>query len=206
MRHPLGNTPGATPTGATRDPRPDVLLIDASAPARYALRLQLQALSARVRQAHSVEQALPAVYTQRPDLIITAAVLPGMNALELLELLHATPGDGPPPVLIHHHESHWPLARAAAEHGAFAVAADAELPQRLPELLRAAVARGSAISPAALATPASPARRLDPPEPPNAPVALPREAHQSATGICGRLALLAALAGVLIGVWIARLL
>lgn len=127
--------------------RPAVLVIDASAPARYALRLQLRALGAAVRQVGSVEQALAILDEARPDLIITAPVLPGMNALELLASLRARCGDRAPPLVIHCAGAAWPLADAAEADGATTVLGTAELRQRLPALLHEAGRRHSAGGP-----------------------------------------------------------
>jgi CheY-like chemotaxis protein len=121
-----------------------VLVIDASAPARYALRLQLRALGAAVRQVGSVEQALAMLDEVRPDLFITAPVLPGMNALELLASLRVRCGDDAPPLVIHCAGAAWPLADTAEADGAATVLGTAELPQRLPGLLRDAGRRHSA--------------------------------------------------------------
>jgi DNA-binding NtrC family response regulator len=115
-------------------PQPEVLLIDASSPSRYALRLGLQAQGARVRQAQSVEQALRLLQSRPADLVITASILPGLNALDLLELLSAS--QAPPPVLVHCGNGDWPLAEAARRRGARAVLTSDALRQALPTLLR----------------------------------------------------------------------
>jgi CheY-like chemotaxis protein len=101
--------------------RPDVLLIDACDAARYRLRLTLKSLGAEVRQARSVEAALPTLRARQPDLIITAPTLPGMNALDLLVLLRTGTVKTPPPLVIHCPDGDWPLAEAATAQGALAV-------------------------------------------------------------------------------------
>ena len=192
-------------------PDADVLLIDASKPSRYALRLQLQALGARVRQAQSIEEALPQL-EQRPDLIVTASALPGMNAIELLELLSAQRHSAPP-VVIHTPDGHWPLAASALRQGARAVLATDELRRALPSLLRnlpspalpdgappapqAAAARVMAvpaelpIPPAGL--PAAPAPAAALPTPASFPVLLAG---------CWLLTVPALVLGLLLGLWI----
>ena len=200
MQQPVAERPIAEPSGACL-PRTDILLIDACAPARYALRLKLKALGAEVWQAGSAEQAIPALRARRPDLIIAAPVLPGMNALELLELLQSEGSADRPPLVIHGRAADWPLAGAAVARGARIVGTDAELLQRLPELLRPDIGTG-------LTEPApdpSPRHRPPPPEP-EAPMPEPVTAREPASS-CWRLVLAAALVGVLIGAsigWLSR--
>ncbi len=137
-------------------PHPDVLLIEASDAARYALRLELQSLGAAVRQAQSVEQALPALRARRPDLIISAPTLPGMNALDLLELLRGSDGGKAPPVIIHSPAADWPLAGPAIARGALAVVDTQALRSGLPGWLGDAAALSpAALSPAAESPPAA---------------------------------------------------
>jgi CheY-like chemotaxis protein len=199
---------------------PDVLLIDASKPSRYALRLQLLSLGARVRQAQSIEEALPQLAQRPADLIVTATALPGMNALELLELMAARDGETPTPVLIHCPDGRWPLAATALRHGALAVMGTDELQRRLPELLRdaadvAVTARGGALlraaqgdvaapvpNPAPAQVPSVPPLPSAPSAPPAAmPTALP--APLGGASSCWIVAAVAAVAGLLVGLWIA---
>jgi CheY-like chemotaxis protein len=129
--------PAIKPTDARTDlgadARPDVLVIDGSAASRYRLRHQLRGLDARVQQAASVEHALPGLRDQRPDLIITAPTLPGMNALDLLSLL--ADDARAPPVAVHLADDNWPLRHMATRLGAVAVLQDQQLAERLPGLL-----------------------------------------------------------------------
>jgi CheY-like chemotaxis protein len=201
MHHPIAETPGEQPSGAG-SPKPKALLIDASAAARYALRLRLQALGAEVRQARSVEQALPILDSERPDLIITAPVPPGMNALELLWLLRTSAGDVAPPVVIRCGDAHWPLVQAAVDQGATAVATDAELPSLLPALLRPPARREPVVFRAPTASP---------PRQPHGPIATAAETTAPLSPVmarhCQRLALSAALAGAAVGIalaWVLR--
>jgi CheY-like chemotaxis protein len=178
--------------------QPHVLLIDASSAARYATRLVVQALGTRVSQASSIEQALPLIEAQPVDLILVAAALPGMNALEFLELA-AVRGAGVAPVVVLRPDAHWPLTDVALQHGAQAVLTQAELPTALPALLRdpgvlAAPATGQAspLPSKAVATAAPPMHT------PVAPVA-----PASEFGRCWHLALPAALLGLVVGLWVA---
>jgi CheY-like chemotaxis protein len=70
---------------------------------------------------------------QRPDLIITAPTLPGMNALDLLSLL--ADDARAPPVAVHLADDNWPLRHMATRLGAVAVLQDQQLAERLPGLL-----------------------------------------------------------------------
>jgi CheY-like chemotaxis protein len=205
MQQTLDETPHAG-TVDTRHRRPAVLVIDASAPARYGLRLELRALGAAVRQVGSVEQALPALDEQHPDLIITAPVLPGMNALELLAVLRARSSSPAPLLVIHCANSPWPLADVAEAYGATAVLGTAELRCRLPALLRDAVKpRGVPHVAAARAGQAGAfADRQAPTR--DAAASDARLRHADGTDACRRAVLVAALLGVVTGVWIASVL
>ncbi|MCG6940666.1 MAG: response regulator [Thiohalocapsa sp.] len=205
MQQPFAELPVSEPSSAGL-PHADILLIDASAAARYALRLKLKALGAEVRQASSVEQALPALRARRPDLIITAPVLPGMNALELLELLRPAAGGDAPPLVIHRWDADWPLAGAAEARGAVTVSTDAELLRLLPTLLRRGSGnRTSAALPTDLATahaPAADLRQRLPHQPCDEPAATTQQPARQHEDSCWRLALMTALAGLLVGAWI----
>ncbi|WP_058554714.1 response regulator [Thiohalocapsa sp. ML1] len=181
---------------------PDVLLIDASKPSRYALRLQLLALGAQVRQAQSLEEALPQLAQRPADLIVTASALPGMNALELLELMAARDGEPPTPVLIHCPDGHWPLAATALRHGALAVLGTDELTRKLPGLLRDAGAMGErrATTPAEADAVAPPiALKPAPAATTQAPTTL--AAPLASLSNCWLVAIPAAVLGLLLGLW-----
>jgi CheY-like chemotaxis protein len=180
---------------------PDVLLIDASASSRYALRHLLQTQGARVRQVDSVERALPELRRQPPDAIVTARTLPGMNALELLALLRTTM-ENPPPVLIHTGDAPWPLAQTAVQQGAAAVLPSATLTTRLPALLRTLGERRLAAAPGTTPEPA-----------PTAPAPTDEFEHQGSkppvqrnVRACWRLAVVTGILGVIVGLWIGSLL
>jgi CheY-like chemotaxis protein len=177
-----------------------VLVVDASAPARYALRLQLRALGASVRQARSVEQALPILDEQRPDLIITAPVLPGMNALELAALLRVRCGDHAPPMVIHCATSRWPLADATEVHGATAVLDSTELQQRLPVLLQDALESDRVPPPAPAPVTRTGPVRAQAPVARDAAITVADPQRADATHPCRRPVAVAALLGVVIGI------
>lgn len=197
-------------------PQPDVLLIDACPATRYALRLELLSQGASVRQAQSVEEALPALRQRRPDLIISAPVLPGLNALDLLELLRNADERDTPPVIIHP-AGDWPLAAAATSRGALAVVDTPALRAGLADWIGAAQPRATKDQRAPSSPRASTAPRVTapagPPAPPRglpetAPAFPPMREHQAgaASTHCWVHALAGALLGLLIGLWIAAML
>ena len=113
----------------------DLLLVDASPPARYALRLLLQRHGMQVRAVESAERALELIRNGAPDAVIAASVLPGMNGLELLELLKADRATAQIPLVICCPDSSWPLAQTALQRGALAVLRRDRLKQETPAVL-----------------------------------------------------------------------
>lgn len=135
----------------------DLLLVDASPPARYALRLLLQRHGNHVRTAESAERALEIVRDGAPDAVLTACVLPGMNGLELLELLRTDRATAQIPLVICCPDGSWPLAETALQRGALAVLRRDRLKQDLPQVLariETALAATVAQAPAPAAEPA----------------------------------------------------
>ncbi len=215
MRQPTAEEVSADEPPGVGPRHMEVLLIEASAPARYRLRLALKALGVEVRQASSAEQALLALRTWRPDLIVAAPVLPGMNALELLELLQTPGGTDAPPLVIRRRDAEWPLAAAAHRRGLVIASSDADLVRLLPTLLqsptgiqRAEPRPGVLPASASAAEPERPARshrdasrpRLSPPL--GEATSGMHEPARRPDAPCWRLALATALAGLLLGAWI----
>jgi len=124
-----------------------VLLVDSSPAARYALRLQLLALGARVRLAESAEQALREIERELPDAVLTAPVLSGMNGLELLELLQAAPRTRHVPVAICCTDAAWPLESIARQRGAVALLGRDHTRAELRGLLRTLTGAGNGAVP-----------------------------------------------------------
>ncbi len=195
---------------------PMVLLIETCDAQRYATRLALKSLGAEVRQAQSVEQALALVRERRPDLIICAPSLAGMNALDLLELLRMRSGTDAPPVVVHCHDDTWPLAAAALHRGALAVVGPAALRAGLAGWLHAASAPAR---PAIAATdgmrarvPPTPDQALGqagerpPPHTDAASVAPAASQPQALISRCLGQTLAGGLLGLLLGLWIAAIL
>jgi CheY-like chemotaxis protein len=113
----------------------DILLVDASRPARYALRLLLQQHGARVRTAESAERALETMLDYRPDAVFAGCVLPGMNGLELLEILKTDPTTARIDCVICCPDDNWRLQQIALQRGALAILRRDRLASDLPPLL-----------------------------------------------------------------------
>jgi CheY-like chemotaxis protein len=116
-------------------PPPDILLVDASRPARYPMRLLLQRLGTTVRTADSAEQALELMAAAPPDAVLAARILPAMNALELLELMRSNSMTAMIPLIIYCPDGDWPLRRIALARGAAAVLTQDRAELELPALL-----------------------------------------------------------------------
>lgn len=116
-------------------PGPDILLVDASRPARYALRLLLQQQGARVRTAESAERALETMLDYRPNAVFAGHVLPGMNGLELLEILKTDPATAMIDCVICCPDGNWRLQQIALQRGALAILRRDRLASELPPLL-----------------------------------------------------------------------
>jgi CheY-like chemotaxis protein len=116
--------------------RPAILLVDASRPARYPLRLLLQEQGAEVRTADSAEQALALIRASAPDAVFAARILPGMNGLELLEILKSDAATRTLPIIICCPDGDWPLRDIALQRGAMAVLGRDQMQQQLPEIMR----------------------------------------------------------------------
>jgi CheY-like chemotaxis protein len=116
-------------------PSLDILLVDASRPARYALRLLLQRHGARVRTTESAERALETMLDYRPDAVFAGCVLPGMNGLELLEVLKTDPVTAPVHCVICCPDGNWRLRQSALQRGALAILRRDRLALELPPLL-----------------------------------------------------------------------
>lgn len=160
-------------------PTVHVLVIDGSHAARYRLRIALRHAGAEVTSVASIEEALPLLHhpngPARPDLIFANRILPGMNGLELIDLLALDPVTATLPVVITGAGANWPLRCLALERGALAVlpgdADAAALAAVLAPARRGGPARATSVLPtnlvAAMHTPfitpsPPPLRRSDP--------------------------------------------
>jgi twitching motility two-component system response regulator PilH len=117
-------------------PNPVFLVVDAFTPTRYALKLQLKQFGARVSTASSAEQALACIADDPPDAIFADRVLPGINGLELMQLLQRDAATARIPFIICCPDSHWPLRALAHELGVLAVVERDNAAQTLPDIVR----------------------------------------------------------------------
>lgn len=115
---------------------PSFLVVDDYTPTRYALRLALKRSGASVCTATSAEQALGAIAAGRPIAIFADRVLPGMNGLELMQLLQRDPETRDIPFVICCPDDSWPLAELAGELGVLAILRRDRMATALPELLQ----------------------------------------------------------------------
>lgn len=115
---------------------PPILVVDANTPTRYALRLALKRSDAPVCTASSAEQALDVIAARRPRAVFADRVLPGMNGLELLQLLRRNPETEGIPFVICCPDDRWPLAEIARELGVVAILRRDRMATALPEVLR----------------------------------------------------------------------
>ncbi|WP_295540000.1 two-component system response regulator [uncultured Thiohalocapsa sp.] len=185
---------------------PMVLLIETCDAQRYATRLALKSLGAEVCQAQSVVQALALAEARRPDLVICAPSLAGMNALDLLELLRMRSGTDAPPVVVHCHDDTWPLAAAALHRGALAVVDPAALRAGLAEWLRAATDDARARVPPTTDQALDQASERPPPHTDAARAAPAASQPQALISRCLGQTFAGGLLGLLLGLWIAAIL
>jgi CheY-like chemotaxis protein len=77
-----------------------ILLIDDSRATRYALRIELKRLGVEVETAESAEVALAVLKERIPDAILMDHIMPGLNGLEALEIIHADPRTAHVPIVL----------------------------------------------------------------------------------------------------------
>lgn len=116
-------------------PAPYFLVIDGSASARYRLRLTLAGQGAEVVTVESVELALPMIQVRRPDAVFVNRILPGMNGLELLDLLRSDPATSRIPTVITGAGAGWPLRDLALRRGAAGLVENGSEADLVPRLL-----------------------------------------------------------------------
>ena len=97
---------------------PFVLVVDDDEPTGDALRRLLGRMGYTAKWASSGAEALDAVQTGLPDLIVLDWMMPGMNGLEVLRRLRANPATQALPVIIYTAASSPAVAQLAADYGA----------------------------------------------------------------------------------------
>jgi len=113
----------------------NILLVDDSKSARYALRLQLQHHGARVDAVESAEAALEKLKDKRPDAVFMDHTMPGMNGFEALEVLKSDPKTSDIPVVMCTTNEDAELIAQAKRKGAAGILSKATAADKLPSLL-----------------------------------------------------------------------
>ncbi|TVQ89275.1 MAG: response regulator [Chromatiaceae bacterium] len=121
-------------------PAPFVLVVDGSPGARYRLRLALRRQRLEVTTVATAEAALALLRTRRPIAIFANRILPGMNALELLEVIGADPNLAGISLIITGSVQGWPLRELALRRGVLALLDSATELVELPVVLAAVLA------------------------------------------------------------------
>ncbi len=78
-----------------------ILVVDDLADMRMLLGLTLRRNGWNVIEANNGEQALDAAYAQQPDIILMDYDMPGMNGLEVCEILRTEPETAEIPIIIY---------------------------------------------------------------------------------------------------------
>ncbi len=113
----------------------NILLVDDSKSARYALRLQLQRHGAVVDTADSAEAALERIKDTPPDAVFMDHTMPGMNGFEALEILKSTPMTAHIPVVMCTSNEDPEFMAQARHKGAMDILAKSSAQDKLPPLL-----------------------------------------------------------------------
>ena len=113
----------------------NILLVDDSKSARYALRLQLQRHGAVVDTADSAEAALERIKDTPPDAVFMDHTMPGMNGFEALEILKSTPTTAHIPVVMCTSNEDAEFMAQARHKGAMDILAKSSAQDKLPPLL-----------------------------------------------------------------------
>jgi two-component system phosphate regulon response regulator PhoB len=97
---------------------PFVLVVDDDEPTGDALRRLLGRMGYTAKWASSGDEALSALQSSLPDLIVLDWMMPGMNGLEVLRRLRADPSTQAVPVIVYTAASSPAVAQLASAQGA----------------------------------------------------------------------------------------
>lgn len=112
-----------------------ILLVDDSKTSRYTLRLQLQRHGVEVTTAESAEDAFERLKGELPDAILIDQLMPRLNGLEAIEIIHGNPRTARLPVVICTTHEAPEVAAIARQRGAAGTLTKSKAADELPELL-----------------------------------------------------------------------
>jgi CheY-like chemotaxis protein len=112
-----------------------ILLIDDSRATRYALRIELKRLGVEVETAESAEAALAVLKERIPDAILIDHIMPGLNGLEALEIIHADPRTAHLPIVLCTNQLDPEIEAIARRKGVLDLLPKASAAASLPDLL-----------------------------------------------------------------------
>ena len=112
-----------------------ILLVDDSKTSRYTLRLQLQRYGVEVATAESAEDAFERLKGELPDAILIDQLMPRLNGLEAIEIIHGNPRTAHIPVVICTTHENATVAAVAQQRGAAGTLTKSKAAEELPELL-----------------------------------------------------------------------
>ena len=114
----------------------NILVVDDSRSARYALRLQLQKHNVNVDTADTAEDGLAMLNGNKPDAIFMDHMMPGMSGFEALLAIKANPQTAHIPVVMCTSNDDPTYQRDAMEKGAMAILPKALASEKLPQVLQ----------------------------------------------------------------------
>lgn len=114
----------------------NILLIDDSRSARFALRQQLQKYNINVETADTAEAGLEILNGNKPDAILMDHMMPGMSGFEALELVKANPQTAHIPVIMCTSNEDPEYESEAVRRGAMAILPKALASEKLPHVLQ----------------------------------------------------------------------
>jgi CheY-like chemotaxis protein len=112
-----------------------ILLVDDSKTSRYTLRLQLQRYGVEVITAESAEDAFERLKGELPDAILIDQLMPRLNGLEAIEIIHGNPRTAHLPVVICTTHENTEVAAFARQRGAAGTLTKSKAAEEIPELL-----------------------------------------------------------------------